>query len=66
MIVETQVEIATPTMLSRILGPSRDLQPLKVATPAAVVIPPTFAFDATNNLLVSKPRNLPIPRTNIR
>ena len=66
MIIETHVEIATPTMLRRIPGPSRDFQPLKVATPAAVVIPPTFAFDATNNSFVSKPRNLPIPRINIR
>lgn len=60
--IPRKVAIAMPKMPARMPGTTRELHPLAVAIPQAVVGPPTFAFDAISNDLRSKRSNFPKPR----
>lgn len=57
-----KVAIAIPKMPARIPGTIKEVQPLAVAIPQAVVGPPTLAFDAIRSNFCSNPSSLPSPR----
>ncbi|GER51033.1 protein kinase superfamily protein [Striga asiatica] len=56
-----KVAIAIPKMPAKIPGTIKEVHPLEVAMPQAVVGPPTFAFDASSKSLSSKPNIFPSP-----
>lgn len=57
-----KVAIAIPKMPARILGTTKDLQPLAVAIPHAVVGPPILAFEAKSNSFKSILNSFPKQR----
>lgn len=61
-----KVAIAIPNMPARIPGTTKELHPLAVAIPQAVVGPPTLAFDAISNSFRSKRNSFPSPRITAR
>lgn len=61
-----KVAMAIPKMPARIPGTTKELHPLAVAIPHAVVGPPTLAFDAKSNSFRSKRNSFPNPRITSR
>jgi hypothetical protein len=57
-----KVAMAIPKMPARIPGTTREVHPLAVAMPQAVVGPPTLALDAMSSSLVWRPSRFPTPR----
>ena len=64
--IPTKVAMAMPKMPARIPGTTKELHPLAVAIPQAVVGPPTFALDAKSSNLRSKRKSFPRPRITAR
>jgi len=64
--IPRNVAMAIPKMPASIPGTIRELQPLAVAIPQAVVGPPTFALEAINSSFRSNPSSLPTPRITAR
>lgn len=64
--IERNVAMDIPNMPARIPGTINVFQPFVVAIPQAVVGPPTFAFEASNNSFGSNPRIFPIPKMTAR
>lgn len=61
-----KVAMAIPKTPARIAGTVRELQPLVVAIPQAVVGPPTLALEAINSSLLLNLSSFPTPRTTAR
>lgn len=61
-----KVAIEIPKMPARIPGTTKELHPLAVAIPHAVVGPPILAFDAKSNSFKSKRNSFPNPRITAR
>lgn len=60
------VAIEMPKMPARMPGTTRDLQPLAVAIPHAVVGPPTLALEAMSSSFLSNFSSFPTPRMIMR
>lgn len=64
--IPRKVAMAIPKMPARIPGTTKELHPLAVAIPQAVVGPPTFALDAISSNLRSKRKSFPKPSITAR
>lgn len=64
--IPRKVAIAMPKIPARIPGTTKEIHPLAVAIPQAVVGPPTFAFDAISNSFSSSRSSFPTPSITAR
>lgn len=64
--IPRKVAIVIPKIPARMPGTTKEIHPLAVAIPQAVVGPPTFAFDAMSNCFSSNRSSFPTPSITAR
>lgn len=64
--IPRKVAVAMPKIPASIPGTTKEVQPLAVAIPQAVVGPPTLAFDARRSNFRSNSNSFPNPRITAR